>query len=85
LARAAPPWTVDIHHLGKAIVACWLSLIRSFGPSGRPPTSRRQISAAFSSGALLPQLQLRGSRFTTTDFDDAVRLALKGLIQKSAA
>jgi hypothetical protein len=30
-------------------------------------------------------LQLRGSRFTTADLGDAVRLALKGLIQKSAA
>jgi len=30
------------------------------------------------------QLQLR-SHFTTADLDDAVRLALKGLIQKSAA
>jgi hypothetical protein len=34
---------------------------------------------------LVAQLQLRGSGFTTADFDDAVRLALKGLIQKSAA
>jgi len=33
---------------------------------------------------LVAQLQLR-SHFTTADFDDAVRLALKGLIQKSAA
>lgn len=48
------PWTVDIRHLGKTIVACSLSLIRSFGPSGRPQTVCRQISAAFSSGALLP-------------------------------
>jgi hypothetical protein len=31
------------------------------------------------------QLQLRGTHFTTADLDDAVRLALKGLIQKSAA
>jgi hypothetical protein len=31
------------------------------------------------------QLRLRGSHFTTADLDDAVRLALKGLIQKSAA
>jgi hypothetical protein len=31
------------------------------------------------------QLKLRGSRFTTADLDEAVRLALKGLIQKSAA
>jgi hypothetical protein len=33
---------------------------------------------------LVAQLQLR-SDFTTADLDDAVRLALKGLIQKSAA
>jgi hypothetical protein len=33
---------------------------------------------------LVAQLQLR-SHFTTADLDDAVRLALKGLIQKSAA
>jgi hypothetical protein len=31
------------------------------------------------------QLRLRGAHFTTADLDDAVRLALKGLIQKSAA
>jgi hypothetical protein len=31
------------------------------------------------------QLRLRGSHFTTADLDDAVRLALKGLIEKSAA
>ena len=36
-------------------------------------------------GRLVAHLQLRGSRFTTADLDDAVRLALKGLIQKSAA
>src|SRR5262249_36107625 len=36
-------------------------------------------------GRLVAQLQLRGSHFTTADFDDAVRLALKGLTQKSAA
>jgi len=30
-------------------------------------------------------IQLRGSHFTTADLDDAVRLALKGLTQKSAA
>jgi hypothetical protein len=36
-------------------------------------------------GRLVAQLQLRGSRFTTADLDDAVRWALKGLIQKSAA
>ena len=35
---------------------------------------------------LVAQLQLRAApHFTTADLDDAVRLALKGLIQKSAA
>jgi hypothetical protein len=34
---------------------------------------------------LVAQLQLRGSRFTTTDFEDVVRSALRGLIQQSAA
>src|SRR6516165_4845295 len=35
-------------------------------------------------GRLVAQLQLR-SHFTTAELDDAVRLALKGLTQKSAA
>ena len=30
-------------------------------------------------------LQFRGGRFIDRDFDDAVRLALRGLIQESAA
>jgi hypothetical protein len=34
---------------------------------------------------LFAQLQLRGSRFTTVDLEDAVRSALTGLIQQSAA
>jgi hypothetical protein len=34
---------------------------------------------------LIAQLQLRGYRFTTTDLEEVVRSALKGLIQKSAA
>jgi hypothetical protein len=34
---------------------------------------------------VVARLQLHGPRFTTTDFDDAVRLALSGLIQDSAA
>lgn len=36
-------------------------------------------------GCIVAQLQLRGPGFTTADLDDVVRLALKGLIQKSAA
>ena len=34
---------------------------------------------------LVAQLQFRSSNFTTADLDDAVRLALTGLTQKSAA
>ena len=34
---------------------------------------------------LIAQLQLRGSRFTTTDLEDVVRSALSGLVQQSAA
>jgi hypothetical protein len=34
---------------------------------------------------LIAQLQLRGSRFTTTDLEDMVRSALSGLVQQSAA
>ena len=45
------------------------------------PAGKRGIFLA----RLVAQLQLRGSRFTTTDVDHAVRLAIKGLIQKSAA
>jgi hypothetical protein len=36
-------------------------------------------------GRLVAQLQLRGCRFTTTDLEDVVRLALSGLLQQSAA
>jgi hypothetical protein len=36
-------------------------------------------------GRLIAYLQLHGDRFTTAELEDAVRLALKGLIQKSAA
>jgi hypothetical protein len=34
---------------------------------------------------LVAQLQLRGSRVTTTDLEEVVRLALRGLVQQSAA
>jgi hypothetical protein len=36
-------------------------------------------------GRLIARLQLHGDNFTTADLEDAVRWALKGLIQKSAA
>jgi hypothetical protein len=34
---------------------------------------------------LVAQLQLRGFRFTTTDLEEMVRLALSGLVQQSLA
>ena len=34
---------------------------------------------------VVARLQLHGPRFTTTDFENAVRIALSGLIQNSAA
>jgi hypothetical protein len=36
-------------------------------------------------GRLVAYLKLRGCRFTTADLEEAVRLALRGLSQKSAA
>jgi hypothetical protein len=36
-------------------------------------------------GRLVAQLQLRGFRFTSADFEDVVRLAQSGLVQQSAA
>jgi hypothetical protein len=44
------------------------------------PTEKRGIFLL----RFVAQLRLRGSHFTIADLDDAVRLALKGLIQKSA-
>jgi hypothetical protein len=49
--------------------------------AGGLPIEKRSIFLA----RFVALLQLRGSHFTTADLDDAVRLALKGLIQKSAA
>jgi hypothetical protein len=45
------------------------------------PTEKRGIFLV----RLVAQLQFRSSNFTTADLDDAVRLAPKGLIQKSPA
>jgi hypothetical protein len=36
-------------------------------------------------GRLVAQLQLRGSRFTSADLEDAMHSALRSLIQQSAA
>ena len=69
----------------KTMATCSPCPIRSFGLSGKAaaglPIEKRGIFLM----RLVALLQLRGSHFTTADLDDAVRLALKGLIQKSAA
>jgi hypothetical protein len=49
--------------------------------AGRLPADKRGVFLQ----RLVAQLQLRGYRFTTADFEDAVHSALKGLIHKSAA
>jgi hypothetical protein len=49
--------------------------------AGGLPIERRGIFLL----RFVAQLRLRGTHFTTADLDDAVRLALKGLLQKSAA
>jgi hypothetical protein len=50
------------------------------GHDGRAPVEKRSVFLE----RVAAQLQLRG-RFTDLDFDDAARLALRGLIQESAA
>jgi hypothetical protein len=67
-------------------MAAWsLCLIRSFELCGRPPPGLPIEKRGIFLVRFVAQLRLRGSHFTTADLDDAVRLALKGLIQKSAA
>ncbi|MFY9840664.1 MAG: hypothetical protein WAK55_30200 [Xanthobacteraceae bacterium] len=57
------------------------SQLRAIWAAGGLPIEKRGIFLM----RFVAQLQLRGSHLTTADLDDAVRLALKGLIQKSAA
>jgi hypothetical protein len=66
------------------MAACSHYPIRSFGLSGRPPTAYREKRGVFLE-RLVAQLQLRGFRFTTTDLEEMVRLALSGLVQQSLA
>jgi hypothetical protein len=49
--------------------------------AARLPVEKRGVFL----GRLVAQLLLRGSRFTTTDVEDVLRSALRGLIQQSAA
>jgi hypothetical protein len=82
-------WTycekVDINHPSgsmAAMLALSDSQLRAIwaAAAGLPIEKRGKFLVRF-----VVQLQLRGSHFTTADLDDAVRLALTGLIQKSAA
>jgi len=76
---------VDIHRPSKTIgdmLALSDSQLRAIwaAAAGLPIEKRGIFLVRF-----VAQLQFRGPHFTTADLDDAVRLALKGLIQKSAA
>ena len=66
---------VSLHHVGEVFD----------GANGDAAAGLPMEKRGIFLGRLVAQLQLRGSHFTTADLDDAVRLALKGLIQKSAA
>jgi len=75
---------VDIDGVGKTMVTWSPSAIRSFGPSGPPPTAYRLRSAASSLSGLLHGCSCTVAS-PNADLDDAVRSALNGLIQQSAA
>jgi hypothetical protein len=74
---------VDIDRVGKTIAACSPSPIRSFGPSGPPPTAYRLRKRGVFVERVVARLQLQRG-FTDADLDDAVRAALTGLIQSAA-
>jgi hypothetical protein len=64
------------------MIALYDSQLRAiWAAAGGLPIEKRGIFLL----RFVAQLRFRGSRFTTADLDDMVRLALKGLIQKSAA
>jgi len=84
--RFPPPWFVkkltSVSPSMTAMLALSDSQLRSIWAAATGlPIEKRGVFL----GRLVAQLQLRGSHFTTADLDDAVRLALKGLTQKSAA
>jgi len=64
---------------------CSRYLIRSFGASGTPPMAYRWKKRGVFLERMVAWLQFRGGGFIDRDLDDAVRLALRGLIQESAA
>ena len=81
---ADPPSVKKLTSERKTMATCSPCPIRSFGLSGRAAAGLPIEKRGRFLMRLVAQLQLR-SHFTTADLDDAVRLALKGLIQKSAA
>ena len=76
---------VDIHRAGKtigAMLALSDSQLRAVWTAVEGlPVQKRGVFLE----RVVARLQLCGSRFTDVDLDDAVRLALRGLIQNSAA
>ena|SRR6516162_5827590 len=84
--RFPPPWSVKKVDIGAQDDGDMLALSDSqlralWEAAASLPIEKRGIFLL----RLVAQLQFRSSNFTTADLDDAVRLALKGLIQKSAA
>ena len=84
--RFPPPWSVKKLTSERARRWRHARLVRSqlralWEAAAGLPIEKRGIFLL----RLVAQLQFRSSNFTTADLDDAVRLALKGLIQKSAA
>jgi hypothetical protein len=98
--RFPPPWSVeelDARGAGETLYSP-LTSITPARPCGMFALSDSQLRALWVAadgipvekrgiflGRFIALLQLHGDRFTTADLEDAVRLALKGLSQKSAA
>jgi len=84
--RFTPPWSVKkvnirVQDDGDMLALSDSQLRALWEAAAGLPIEKRGLFLI----RLVALLQLRGSHFTTADLDDAVRLALKGLIQKSAA
>jgi hypothetical protein len=65
------------------MATCSRCLIRSFRPSGTPPTEYRLRKRGVFLERVVARLQLQRG-FTDADLDDAVRAALTGLVQSAA-
>jgi hypothetical protein len=76
---------VDIRHPRQTMATCSRCLIRSFKPSERRPWLLPAEKRGVYLERMIAWLQFRGGRFIDRDLDDAVRLALRGLIHESAA